>query len=255
MRNPITIPLITKLINNKLRKRTHTSKSCFKTNFEKKSRPVFFQIRIKKYCSIREFPSYHVKAFNYYQKPAVILLTYRRSRLRLCFVTPDTSHVRIETKIIVDNTGAPWCYNRTMYEFVNRSRVTHSRFSIIAETLLHSIPLRIPQPRSKNLATVNSSVYNRRRSYACLKSAETIGRRRCSLNRTQVCVCGLHEKQRPRFGRSKDSWSQKIEGSIGRRNGHPCWKEHTRWESWGYILGRLWKRLLTTLFSSLTRAL
>lgn len=47
------------------------------------------------------------------------------------------------------------------YEFANRSRVTHSRFSIIAKTHIVSTPFRGGQ----NPTSVNSTAYNRRRTY------------------------------------------------------------------------------------------
>lgn len=93
-------------------------------------------------------------------------LTYRRSRLRARFATPDTS--RREEKNRRRNHRS---LAQSACEFASRSRVIHSRSSIIAT--------RSPPRRGKDpTLSVNSTAYNhRRRTYDCFRvCSETTGR-------------------------------------------------------------------------------
>lgn len=117
------------------------------------------------------------------------------------------------------------------YEFANRSRVTHSRFSIIAKTHIASTLLRGRQ----NPTSVNSAAYNRRRTYVYF---------RIGWDNWGFTPDGKRGGRiRPRSDRSKDSWGQDGR-SIG-GNGHRSGKNEM--EITWFAIDRFRKRPLTKL--------
>lgn len=165
-------------------------------------------------------------------------VTYRRPRLRAHFATPDT--FRCEGKNRRRNHRS---LAQSAYEFASRSRVTHSRSSIIAKR-------SPPRGRKTPRCPVNSTAYNHRCTYDCFGvCSERHSGARLNLGfRLNQGKAGINVRRNdPDSAGSKDSWSQN-EKSIG-GNGHRFRRKNeariTR-----FIFDRFWERPLTTLYIS-----
>lgn len=162
--------------------------------------------------------------------PCLPPLTYRRPRLRAYFATPDTS--RREAKNRRRNHRSLAIGD--VREFANRSRVTHSRFSIIAEPRIASTSLR---EEDKTPRPLTPPPYNRRRTYVYFRIGWD--------NRGVAWREGRRGGRtwRPRSDRSKDSWGRDGR-SIG-GNGHRSGKNEVRITR--FAIDRFRKRPLTKL--------